>query len=250
MLMKVRPASLADGIKRLLRVRRITMDTDDGRFSVDPISDLGLALSRDRCYEAKMRSTLQQFLRPGNTFVDLGANEGYFTVIGAGLCAPGGRVVAIEPQKRLLDVINDNVKLNNSQGVQVVNAAISDHAGTATFHLTSSTNSGGSSLQNPCKYDLPTEEVATLTLSELLDNEDLQHVDFMKVDIEGFEHEALMGSPQVFRERRIRSMALELHPSLIEARGKSCDAILRMLEECGYQITKPFGHWVWTAPAR
>ncbi len=248
--MKVRPAPLADALKRLLGPPRMPMDTHLGRFSIDPISLLGIALTGEEGYEPEMCSTLQQFLEPGKIFVDLGANEGYFTVIGARLCAPGGRVVAIEPQKRLLAVIDENVKLNNSQCVRVVNAAISDHAGTATFHLTASTNSGGSSLQNPCKYGLPTQEVATLTLGELLDREGLQYVDFMKVDIEGFEYEALLGSPEVFREHRIRSMALDLHPSLIEARGKSCDDILRMLEECGYQITKPFGHWVWTAPAR
>jgi FkbM family methyltransferase len=249
-IMRVRPATLAAVVKRLLGVRRVAVDTEDGCFNIDPVSLLGLALTRQGCHEAGMRSTLHHFLGPGKTFVDLGANEGYFTVIAARLCAPGGRVVAIEPQQRLLQVISDNVKLNSSPGVHVVNAAVTHTSGLATLHLTASTSSGGSSLHNPCKYPLPTQQIATLTLGELLDREGLSHIDLMKVDIEGFEYEALLGSPEVFREHRVAAMALELHPSILAARHKPCEDILQMLAACGYEMTCPFGHTVWIAPVK
>jgi len=76
--------------------------------------------------------------------VDLGANEGYFTVIGARLCGDTGRVLAIEPQLRLLPVIEENVRLNNVADVTLVNVAIGDQPGTVEMQLTPSTNNGGS----------------------------------------------------------------------------------------------------------
>lgn len=247
-LMKVRPASLTDRLKRLLGVRRLPVETDQGRFLVDPVSLFGMELTGAGSFEPQMRATLEKFLGPGKTFVDLGANEGYFTVIGARCCAPGGRVVAVEPQTRLLPVIEENLRLNGSANVRLVNAAITDQRGTGRIHLTASTNSGGSSMHNACRYELPTQAVELLTLADLLDREGLDQVDMMKVDIEGHEYEAMLGSVEVFRTHRVRSMALEFHPEMMAARGKSCDDIQVMLADCGYEITKPFGHWVWTAP--
>src|ERR1700682_327502 len=121
LLMRVRPSSLASLLKRVLGIRRTVIDTPHGRFWVDPISNLGIALSRHGSYESGMQKTLEKFLPSGATFVDLGANEGYFTVIGANEGGPRGRVVAIEPQKRLIPVIAENLRLNGVEWASVLN---------------------------------------------------------------------------------------------------------------------------------
>jgi hypothetical protein len=72
----------------------------------------------------------------------------------------------------------------------------------------------------------------------------------MKVDIEGFEYEALLGSPQVFAQHRIKAIALELHPTLLAGRGKRAEDITEMLQQCGYTLTATFGNAVWLAPAQ
>jgi hypothetical protein len=70
----------------------------------------------------------------------------------------------------------------------------------------------------------------------------------MKIDIEGFEYEALLGSPRVFQQHRIRALALELHPHILAARGKDAGEITAMLANAGYTRTETFGNDVWTAP--
>ena len=247
-LMRVRPNLLAAKIKSWLGVKRIPLETCQGTFWIDPVSLLGIALSRQGVHEDGMVKTLQTYLKPGCTFVDLGANEGYFTVIAARLCGTSGRVLALEPQQRLIPVIHENLRLNQSTGVALLNAAVGSEAKTAVLHLTASTNTGGSGFERRSRFSLPTQEVTMLTLEQVLDQQGFTRVDLMKVDIEGFEYEALLGSPQVFEQHRIKAVALELHPTLLAGRGKRTEDITEMLERCGYTRSDSFGNSVWLAP--
>jgi FkbM family methyltransferase len=246
-LMRVRPAPLASLLKRVLGVGRTVVNTANGRFWVDPISNLGTALSRYGSYESGMQKVLEKYLSPGATFLDLGANEGYFTVMGAKQCGASGRVVAIEPQERLLPVIAENLRLNGVW-VSVLNVAVTDSPGVATIHLTPDMNTGASGLSRSAKYRVPTQPVETRTLAQLLDDEGLTHVDLMKVDIEGFEYEALLGSREVFRQHRVQVLALELHPTILANRNKDVGDIAKMLAECDYKMTDACGNTVWLAP--
>lgn len=246
-LMRVRPNLLAAKIKSWLGVKRVPLGTDHGTFWIDPVSLLGIALSRRGVHEDGMVKTLQTLLKPGDTFVDLGANEGYFSVIAARLCGASGRVLAIEPQQRLLPVIQENLRLNQSQSVALLNAAVGAVEGTAVMHLTASTNTGGSGFERRSKFALPTQEVAMHTLEQVLDQQGIAQVDLMKVDIEGFEYEALLGSPRVFEQQRVKAVALELHPTLLADRGKDAADITALLARCGYEAIQKFGNSVWIA---
>jgi hypothetical protein len=97
------------------------------------------------------------------------------------------------------------------------------------------------------KYRVPTQTVAARTLAQVFDDEKLSRVDLMKVDIEGFEYEALLGSRSVFEEKRVRVLALELHPTILAARGKEVRDIVTMIEDAGYAFTQRHGNTVWVA---
>jgi FkbM family methyltransferase len=182
-------------------------------------------------------------------FIDLGANEGYFTVIAARRCAPSGHVVAIEPQRRLVPILEENIRLDelNKNNVRVLSLAVTDAPGAVTLHLTPGINSGTSGLHRATKYRVPTQIVAARTLAQIFDDKKLSPVDLMKVDIEGFEYEALLGSRSVFEEMRVRELALELHPTILAKRGKEVGDIVAMLEATGYALTKHHGNTVWVA---
>lgn len=240
LLINIRPAFLSAALKKLFSVRRTLIHTADGVFFLDPVSNLGFEITRTGEYEPGMARILRKHLFEGSTFVDLGANEGYFTVLGAACCGSAGTVLAIEPQMRLLDIIAENLRLNNIQGVRIANVAVTDHSGTAVLHLASDTNSGSSGLHRVTKYKVPTQDVKATTLSQLLSEERIQTVDLLKVDIEGFEYEALLGSKDLFKQQRVRALALELHPWILRARGKDIDDITSMLRICGYSPTKEF----------
>ena len=250
-LMRVRPAALASAFKKTLRVKRTTINTPAGRFFVDPVSQFGSHLGRGY-YEPELTFALWSLLSPGDTFVDVGANEGYFSVIASKLVGTDGKVLAIEPQTRLRSVLETNFELNDVTNVRVFDVAISDRQGTATLHLAPDTNTGSSGLRQGTVYKNLETPVETLTLSELLTKAAVERVDLMKMDIEGFEFEAVLGSPELFREHRIRWFALELHPSMMAARGRRPEDIVSFLKGCGYQMDPRFENslasTIWRAP--
>lgn len=240
MLMRVRPAKLATWVKARLNVQRRVLRTAEGIFWVDPVSHLGHELLLRGAYEPEMTDTLRAFLRTGDVFVDVGANEGYFSVLGAKQVAQRGRVISVEPQARLLPVIAENLRLNEVTNATVVNAAISASKGSVDLYLAPDTNSGSSGIYNTSKTRLASTPVMTQTLTELLADANIQEAALIKIDVEGFEHEVVMGSQEVFRERRIRALALEFHPEILTSRGLAMGPIGDFLMACGYELDRRF----------
>ncbi len=248
LLFGVRPAILVSFLKKIFRVKRKVVDTKNGRFFVDPVSNFGGAITCRGEYEPRMCQTLQHFLNPSRIFVDLGANEGYFSVIGAKLVGPSGKVIAIEPQKRLKAVLEKNFDLNQVNNVVLFDSCISNKRGTVKLYITPDTNTGTTALYRFIKYPLPTVTIDTITLSDLFSLAGIDEVDLLKMDIESYEYEAIMGSQELFKKRCIKALALEIHPTLISKRGLDQDDINHFLSSCGYQLDKRFSK-VWTVHA-
>jgi FkbM family methyltransferase len=168
--------------------------------------------------------------------VDLGANEGYFSVIASSLVGSTGRVIAIEPQSRLQTTIQTNLAFNGCTNVKVFNTIVSANTGTMRLHLTRGANTGGSSLFRSTKYTLPTEEVQSFTLADFFEKAGLDRCDLLKVDIEGAEYDVFMNAEDLLRSGVIRNIALEIHYTILERRRLSGDDLHRWISECGYSF--------------
>lgn len=241
-LLRIRPAPVASALKRLLRVRRHEHQTAEGVFWLDPASYLGATLLRNNVYEPALLETLKNRLRLGDTFVDVGANEGYFSVIAARAVGAHGRVIAIEPQARVQPILRRNIELNNCRNVTLVQAAVSDCCGTAELHLTPDMNNSASSLTQPTRYALRRETVPQLTLERIWEQAGITQCTLMKVDIEGWEYEAVLGSRSLFLQGKIEALALELHPHLLTPRGRDASEITNFLASCGYRQIPGMAH--------
>jgi len=244
-LLRVRPAFVAVWLKKWLRVARRDVATAYGSFHIDPVSQFGSTLVSSEGYEPEMRHTLERFLRPGSVFLDVGANEGFFSVLASRLVGPHGRVVAVEPQQRLAPVIRRNLELNDCANVSVFSYAISDRRGEAELHLAPDTNTGSTALYQSTRYRLPRVTVPVTTLEDFAARAELARIDFAKMDIEGFEYEAILGSPRLFESGQIAALALELHPGPIAHRGLDPAAIARFLSRCGYALAADAPTAVW-----
>lgn len=237
LLMRIRPAPLASLLKRVLFIRRQVLDTPEGRFWIDPASYLGSTLGRQGAYEPHTLAAIKALLRPGDTFVDVGANEGYFTVAASRCVGPAGRVVAVEPQQRALEALKRNLELNDCRNVSVHEVALSDAPGKAMLHLTPDMNNSASGLSVSTRYPLPVQEITCVTLAQLLTDAGVPDGAVAKFDIEGWEYEAILGSPAVLRSGCIRALLLEMHPHLILPRGLVPGRVTDFLAECGYRCT-------------
>jgi len=234
-LMHVRPAPLASFVKKVLGVRRVVAETPFGLYWVDPVSLIGRKLLDEGAFEAELTKRIQLALSPGDTFVDVGANEGYFSIIASKLVGTQGRVLAVEPQRRLRHVIERNAQLN---GLNIIleTALISDRAGKARLALSPDTNTGSTATVNAARYPVAWQDVEASTLQNILRRHGIWHVDCLKIDIEGSEHEAIMGSKDVFRARRVGCIMIEMHHAALAKRHAKASDIKEFLRTCGYDI--------------
>jgi len=240
-LFRLRPAWLASLLKRMFGIKRQVVTTPAGLFYADPVSHFFMHINSPEGYEAELTKCVEEFLKPGDIFLDIGANEAYFAMLASRLVGSSGLVVAIEPQQRLNAVIHRNICENAAHNVLSLRYAISESDGKAEFFLAPDINTGYSSLFRTAKYNLPTETVPTITLQRLVTMLSLTRVKLMKMDIESYEYEAILGSKTVFETDLIENIAVELHASVLEQRGKRAADIEEFLLSAGYRKDENFG---------
>jgi len=189
------------------------------------------------CYEPQESMLVSRMLRPAMTFVDVGANWGYFTLLGAHLVGGTGRIVSVEADPRACDALRENVAANGLAQVSVVGVAAGDAGGMLELHAY---GSGGGSHGNfgvalaPARADGRRFRIQSRALDDVLDEAGVDHVDLLKMDIEGGEWRGVHGLERRLRAGRLDRIILELHPEYLAAQHVSCADVIAHLRHRGY----------------
>jgi FkbM family methyltransferase len=148
-----------------------------------------LLLSPSR-FELEERHILAATLKAGDTFVDVGANIGAYTLWVARIIGPHGKGIAIEPQPSVLARLRANIALNPAFNVMVFACGAGPGQSRMTLSI-GSTNEGGASLATT-QGGGERVDVAIRPLLDMVSEAKLVRIDALKIDIEGFEDQALM----------------------------------------------------------
>ncbi|MFF3695448.1 FkbM family methyltransferase [Streptomyces sp. NPDC002221] len=215
--------------------RRVTQDRYGARFAVDTQDLIQRYLYLFGVWEPHMTHWLRQRLRPGDTFVDVGANLGVFSVLGSRLVGSAGKVVAIEASPAFHRGLLRNVALNHCDNVRAVNTAVSDGHRTLTFVLAGSRNMGANSI---VPYDGQAEssfEMGAVPLSELLEPAEVARARVIKIDVEGAEGSVVRGlAPLLDDLRHDVEIAVEVTPDRMAQLGDSAGELLAVMREHGF----------------
>lgn len=202
----------AKQIERKVRKNAVTIELPNGRrLSIGRDSGIGLASLLFwhglAGYEPETFKTLSFFFERVSSFVDIGANCGYYSLLGA-LWNPELRIIAFEPVPSIFERLQNNVQLNRlSDRVVCENLALSSHSGTASFYLpkgegldieTTGTLAHESWQAKKCSPRLEIEAIR-------YDDYDAQHsnqVELMKIDVEDFEADVLDGMRETIARER------------------------------------------------
>ncbi|MEX0853091.1 MAG: FkbM family methyltransferase [Bauldia sp.] len=147
---------------------------------------------------------LLHFLRPGELFVDVGANVGSYSILAA--AAVGADVIAFEPGKEARAWLNRNIELNRvGDRVDVRDHAVGSRSGTTCF-------TKGLDTVNHLVLDgaVDTEAIETVEMVTLDDALDDRSAVMLKVDVEGFETEVLRGAAATLANPALQCVVLEL----------------------------------------
>jgi len=143
-------------------------------------------------YEQPVAILLENIVKPDSIVLDIGANIGYFTLIAAQK-AKKGKVVAFEPVQELSKKLQQNIRENHFQNIKVVEAAAGESEKDSTIYLSTSENSGMSSLQPPENFSGLSQAVKIINIDQWIKQSEIEKIDIVKLDIEGSELFALRG---------------------------------------------------------
>jgi FkbM family methyltransferase len=160
-----------------------------------------------RSYEPAKHALIRRHLKPGMTFIDVGANKGDFTLLAARLAGNSGIVLSIEPEPDNHTMLQRSIALNHYSNIRVLQIALSDREGTADLQI--GATSGAHSL-SPGFKGLRKVTVPTMTLDQLVAEQQLQNVDMVKIDVQNWELEVLRGAAQTLRANPRLILLLDL----------------------------------------
>ena len=154
--------------------------------------------------EPPVQKALTRHLRPGDVLYDVGANVGFFTLIGGRVVGPSGHVYAFEPVPENADRIRGNARLNGFAHVSVVEKAVSDQEGEGELILTE--HPGGATLAKADVETPPDAVTATtvdlISIDEWRDQHRVRGPDLVKIDVEGAEMNVIRGMVETIQRYR------------------------------------------------
>jgi FkbM family methyltransferase len=186
-------------------------------------------------WEPNITRWVRRTLRPGDTFVDIGANIGYYSVLASRAVTGDGNVVAVEASPDFAQAIRGNLIMNNCTNVRVVNVAASDRSCLVPFYQPSRYNRGNTTSVCVGPRESPQFTIGSKSLPEILTPDELQRARLVKIDVEGSELAVVRGLiPALPRMRDDAELIVEISPGLLAAQGGSADDLVGLLACHGF----------------
>ncbi len=212
------PVPIAGGIGHLLRVSTADLPLDHAHAGLIVRGTL----------EPPVQEALRRLLAPGAVFLDIGANVGFFTILGARLVGPEGRVIAFEPVPACARAVARNIALNDFSHAEVREEAVGAASGTARLLVVG--EASWSHLASTGRHADVREEidVTVCSIDELVAAGSIPPPDVLKLDTEGAELQALEGMRATIAAHR-PAIVCELH----DTNAGFC----ALMDELGYATT-------------
>jgi len=211
--------------------RNVSVEVVIGVEADDPIS---LGIAQGTHFNHAQIDLMLKLVRPGQVVLDLGAHVGLYSLTAA---AVGCRVAAVEASPRNAQLLSESARCNRFEMLQVVQAAVSDRAGTVEFNV----HGPYGHVYAPGSNMLGTK-VRAATVEQILGEMGLSRVDFIKMDVEGSELAALSGMSRLLAGPEAPPILYESNSHTLAFYGQTPRQLKQALEDLGYrnyEITKP-----------
>jgi len=199
------------------------------RMFVDLRSAIGRALFMKGEFDPAVFDPIRAALKPGGTFLDVGANIGYYSLLALDIVGPSGQVHGFEIDRRPARCLRRTAAAYGLQNLFLHEIAIGDREGPARFSLCS--ESGHSRVSDNGEG----LAVPMTTLDSWRAASSVQKIQAVKLDIEGGELWALKGAQRLLREER-PVLVCEVFEGLEQRSGYRCDDLLSLLQQLDYEI--------------
>lgn len=173
----------------------------------------------------------KKHIKNGMTVLDVGSYIGYYSILASKLVGHKGKVYAFEPSPESRGLLHKNIQLNNCKNIQVFEGAVTDKVGDIAYFV-SSTNLSGSSkfpgYADPKGFRGVEIKVPTTSLDEVVGD---KKVDFIKMDIEGAETQAINGMANIIKNNPDLKLMIEVCPKGLIELGSSLEEHIKLLQD-------------------
>ena len=193
------------------------------------------------CFNLALQRVVKGLLPPGGVLVDIGANVGFFSLLGATVVGPSGRVFAVEPYPPNFSILQEHIALNHFTNVHAHPIAVSDQPGSLRLYAPppdAHREFNVSIVNSPsaAAFDVPAK-----TLDQCLAEWGVSSIDLMKVDVEGAEAKVLGGGGQALKEGIVKNLACEINGGYLRALGSSQRELVEQIKSYGFQCARLHG---------
>lgn len=224
-----------DALRRYPRRYRVA-ETEAGQMVDGDTSDLiERYLYVFGTWEPTLSTLLRTHLRPGDVFVDIGANVGYFTMLAAHAVGASGHVIAVEPVPATVRKLRKNLAANGAGNVTVLPYAASDAAGHVQIFSGPPTNVGKSGT-SPVAGGRAVGPVRQVVAADAVPVHLRASLRAIKVDVEGDELRVLRGlQPLLERLPAGAWVVAEVAPDRLQQRGHSGSEVFELMLKLGFE---------------
>lgn len=143
---------------------------------------------------------IKNYIKPGDTVIDVGGNLGFFVLILNELVGESGKIYSFEPSKKLKERLESTISNNNLKNVTVVNLALGETEGSTTLHFNPK-QTGLSSIVSDFDGGSLSEEIQITTLDKFSKAIN-ERISFIKIDTEGYEPQVLKGAKELISRHK------------------------------------------------
>lgn len=205
---------------------------------IDPVHNcvVDAEIEQSGFWEKSVSQAIMNHLPQGGTFVDIGTNIGYHSLFAASYLKNTGHVHSFEPLPRLFKQFTSSVALNRFTNIVPHNVGLAEKDGEHTIFLREENIAGSSLFDLTNKIDnFVAAESETIQLKKLDTYlPQLDRIDVVKMDIEGYEYEALLGAQETLK-RLHPTIVMEFSPIFyFQDYEEKTEKLLSLLESLGY----------------
>ncbi len=195
-------------------------------------------------WELKETLFVKRVLRAGDVFIDIGANLGYFTVLGGQIVGPNGLIVAFEPFSLVREHLQKNVSLNGLMNVRIEPIAVADKKGTSSIQgavpanlglMSLVTTSGSYKGGKEYKEQTETIDLDSYVRACLSRN---KRIRLIKIDVEHGIAQALKGMDFILSNTMADYVLFEVNDDKLSAIGTSSEEVCQKFDRYKYKLYK------------